>query len=264
MKKLALLFAIAILFSCKQKSANHDPSPDEKMLEVKENIQELENREDITEDQKTRKTRSEKLLQSKNIKINQTLPYIESEGRTTIRTPKEVAQRVTILAMTNLVAFGNYTSVEATEYLKKYHLWEYVTPNEKAFLQNPSKEAKNAETWKAECIWVLLWALKAVPELAFPNQLVDLNQVPEENYPFRGLKKDPHEFISRMTEMRSKSEILDACDLYYRYDWACVDARVNKEEMTNINGDVVYERHYALNWLVNYMNQEWDEITCDT
>lgn len=27
---------------------------------------------------------------------------------------------------------------------------------------------------------------------------------------------------------------------------------------------VVKERHYALNWLVGYMDQAWDDVTTDT
>jgi hypothetical protein len=27
---------------------------------------------------------------------------------------------------------------------------------------------------------------------------------------------------------------------------------------------VLYERHYALNWLIGYCDQEWDEVTTDT
>ncbi|MDR2636809.1 MAG: DUF4272 domain-containing protein [Zoogloeaceae bacterium] len=27
---------------------------------------------------------------------------------------------------------------------------------------------------------------------------------------------------------------------------------------------VTMERHYALNWLIGYMDQEWDDISTDT
>ena len=27
---------------------------------------------------------------------------------------------------------------------------------------------------------------------------------------------------------------------------------------------VVMERHYALNWLIGYSDQEWDDVTTDT
>ena len=71
-------------------------------------------------------------------------------------------------------------------------------------------------------------------------------------------------FINSISKSRTKAEILDANDLYYRMDWTCVDARVNGHELNGLNSSVVFERHYALNWLVNYMEQEWDDISCDT
>lgn len=218
---------------------------------------------EITEDQKIRKATSEKLLEQYAVKINRSLPHIESEQETTIRAAKEIAQRVTVLAITNLVAFNSIESKEAIEYLKEFHIWDYVTAGEKDFLDNPTAERKNHETWKCEDIWVLLWALKKVDKLGWPNEPCNLSDIPPENYPV-AQNKNPNQFIDSITDLRSKEEILDAADLYYRLDWACVDARINNKEITEVHPGIVYERHYALNWLINYMGQDWDHISCDT
>lgn len=211
----------------------------------------------------SRKEKTEKILEKEGIKINYNLPNIESDEETTIRTTKEIAARVTVLAVINFVAFDNIEPQEAISYFDDYNLWEYVTPDEKTFLENPTEQKKSQETWKCECIWVLLWSLGIVDNLPFPDDLCDLNDIPMEKYPV-GADKDPHEFINTPHQIRSKSEILDASDLYYRYDWACVDARINNTEMTTVHPGIVYERHYALNWLTNYMDQDWDDISCDT
>jgi len=217
----------------------------------------------ISEEQKARKLKSENIIENRNIKTNKNLPFIESEESTTIRSAKEIAQRVCILAMTNLVAFNNVSNVEAVEYLKKYKLWDFVTPKEKVFLANPTEEAKNLETWKCEGIWTLMWALKKVDNLGFPDEMCSLNNIPANDYPI-GERKDPNDFINSIEKIRGKSEILDANDLYFRLDWACVDARIKNIALTQVNPGVVYERHYALNWLINYKNQQWDDISCDT
>ncbi len=73
-----------------------------------------------------------------------------------------------------------------------------------------------------------------------------------------------NEFIKNITESRSVSEILDAADLYYRLEWACVDERLKGREMEDVHPGVVYERHDALNWLIHHMDREWDDIICDT
>ncbi len=219
--------------------------------------------ETVTEDQKNRKAKSEEIITAKNLKLNKNLPYIESEESTTIRTAKEIAERVTVLAVTNMVAFNGIEAEEALAYLKEYHLFDKATPKEIAFLNNPTEEAKNQETWKCECMWVLLWAIQVTDELNFPDTMADLNAIPTESYPI-GKDKDPYTFINKITASRGKSEILDANDLYYRIDWTCVDARINELELTDVIPGVVYERHYALNWLVNYNGQDWDDVSCDT
>ncbi len=209
----------------------------------------------------TRKERSEVILKKNNIKINYNLPHIEADDEVSIRDEKDIARRMVILCVTNLVAFGNTTGDEAFEYLEKHSLLQFITANEKEFLNDPTPEKKNHESWKCECIWVLAWALNVTEALQYPDHLCDLNEIAQDDYPLSG---NPNDFINRNWNARSKAEILDAADLYYRMDWAVVDARLNNLSIEPLNSGVIYERHYALNWLINYMDQAWDDISCDT
>ncbi|MER9491067.1 DUF4272 domain-containing protein [Mesorhizobium sp. M0320] len=73
------------------------------------------------------------------------------------------------------------------------------------------------------------------------------------------------EGLLKRANLRPQSELLDAADLIYRYNWAVMDARVNgKAAPAGLERDVVVERHYVLNWLIGYMGQEWDDISTDT
>ncbi|PKB44162.1 uncharacterized protein DUF4272 [Cellulophaga sp. RHA19] len=218
---------------------------------------------EATEDQKLRKEQNDAFIASKNIKVNKNLPFVESEDSVEIRSAKEIAERVTILAVTNFVAFNSMSGSDALEYISKYNLIDLVTPKELDFLQNPTEDKKSQETWKCECIWVLFWALDKTTEIGFPNALADLNNIPTEQYPV-GKDKDPWNFINAQTSVKSTAEILNANDLYYRLDWACVDARINGLQIEEVHPGVVYERHYALNWLINYNNAQWDDVSCDT
>lgn len=233
-------------------------------LEVHINSEYFDNDQtELDEDQIERKAKNEEILERENIKINKHLPCIESEAETTIRSAKEIAERVSVLAVTNLVAFNSISPEEAIDYLQNYKLWELVTEGEKEFLTNPTEDKKMYETWKCEGIWTLMWALKKVDTLDFPNEFCNLENISAENYPV-AKDKDPFEFINTVNEVRSKKEILDAADLYYRYNWACVDERIKGRQIENINPGIVYERQYALNWLIHYMDQDWDDVTCDT
>ena len=130
-------------------------------------------------------------------------------------------------------------------------------------LLNPTKEKKTRESWKYEGIYVLLWALNQVDELYFPAGMINMDDLKIRDYPI-GKDKDPKDFINSALSIREKAEILDANDLYYRLDWACVDARLKNTTPEGVNPAVVYERHYALNWLINYSDQDWDDVSCDT
>mmetsp|Transcript_11810 Transcript_11810/g.16379 ORF Transcript_11810/g.16379 Transcript_11810/m.16379 type:complete len:97 (-) Transcript_11810:11-301(-) len=62
-----------------------------------------------------------------------------------------------------------------------------------------------------------------------------------------------------------KEEVADLLDHYYCYNWACVDARIKGTNAPGgMDSGVVLERHYALNWLTKYFNQEWDNVKTDT
>jgi hypothetical protein len=66
-------------------------------------------------------------------------------------------------------------------------------------------------------------------------------------------------------KLRSIESILDEADLIYRYRWAVVDARVKGEDAPALlHPGVAMERHHALNWLIGYMEQEWDDVSTDT
>lgn len=218
---------------------------------------------ELEPDQLLRKMQSIEFVSSLGIKTINHLPAVESETEVQIRSTTEISSRAVILAITNLVAFNTVSGEDAQGIISKYQLNQYVTPEENNFLQNPTDALKNQMSWKCEGIWTLCWALGIIDELGPANQMADLNTIPQEDYPIVS-QVDPNTFIEKAHNIRSPKEILDATDLYYRLNWACVDARLNGNEMTAVHPGVVYERQYALNWLVNYMGQDWDDVSCDT
>ncbi|EDP96266.1 DUF4272 domain-containing protein [Kordia algicida OT-1] len=219
-----------------------------------------ENNKELTAAQKERKARSEAILTPYKIRINRNLPCVEDESETEIRPAKEIAIRVTIMALINGFTLNAISGEDTIKILQKLALWEFVTPKEKHLLENPTDEAKNNESWKCEGIGILLWALYKLDEIPFPNSMINFDDLPPENYPL----KDAKSFIENTATVRSTSEILDMNDLYYRMNWACVDARIKGQPMEIMIPGVVYERQYALNWLIQYRDQDWDNVSCDT
>src|SRR5215475_7425833 len=211
-------------------------------------------------DPERRKKRSEKLLKKQGIPINPSLPAIEAEEEATLRSAKDMAIRAVGLCAVALRGEG-LKQQEVINLLNGKDVWASATPEEKTFLQKkkPARQEMINFKWRYESLWVLLWALGHAEDLGAPTSICDVHRA------VRMVLDIPSEDFIQRAKSRPMSEILDEADLIYRYDWAVVDARIKGEEPPeNLDPGVVYERHYALNWLIGYMDQEWDDVTTDT
>lgn len=216
-----------------------------------------------------RKERSIKLLQEQGIPYIPHLPVIVGDEDAVIRSKDEIVQRAIALCLIAVYAGGiaeNGQLKEEREFIEgiieQFGAAEFFTEKERDFLNDPQPDRTDMiqMVWMYECYWVLLWALGYVDELHFPDEICDVNTAID------ALRSagDYDTFYSNAV-VRSKQEILDQADLIYRYDWACVDARINNRVVAGgLNDEVVVERHRALNWLVRYMEDDWDHVSMDT
>jgi hypothetical protein len=215
-----------------------------------------------------RKARTETLLASLGVPLNRNLPLIEPESEVRTRSAEEVAKRCGVLLARAAVGHSSGQH-ETLEWLTARGLWESTSNKEKQFFQDPapSEQSKFAATWEVEKINVFLWALGYINTLALPCEVCDVPLI-QRNLPPPGLPKSESlrlwsQFIQD-AKLISVSAILDALDLTYRIDRAVVECRIHGQPPpAGFNPGVVYERHYALNWLTCYAD-DWDEITCDT
>ncbi|HEX5081013.1 MAG TPA: DUF4272 domain-containing protein [Blastocatellia bacterium] len=211
-------------------------------------------------DPEKRKRRSEELLKTQGIPLNPSLPAIESEEETVSRSAEDIAKRAVGLCAVALRGEG-LKQQEVIDLLKGKDVWACATPEEKKFLlkKRPARQEMINFKWRYESLWVLLWALRRVKDLGAPISICNVQTA------VRMVLEIPSEDLIQQAKSRPISEILDEADLIYRYDWAVVDARIKGEDSPgNLDPGVVYERHYALNWLIGYMGQEWDDVTIDT
>jgi hypothetical protein len=208
-----------------------------------------------------RKHRSEAILQKEGVPFISHLPVIEDEETTQICSLESIAWRAMALCVVAVKAEG-LEQKRVLEIIEQYKLEDVFTPKERMFIfeEVASQHDCVQFIWRYESYWVLLWALSYTDELSRPDKICDVPRAVS-----LMVNRNPEEFI-RDAQMRSNSEILDAADLIYRYDWACVDARVNGREVPEwLDCSVVFERHYALNWLIGSVGEdEWDNVQTDT
>ncbi|WP_082026751.1 DUF4272 domain-containing protein [Flammeovirga sp. OC4] len=215
-----------------------------------------------TPSQKQRRERSEAICQSKGIPVykNKKALFINSDDVVTLRTKEEVVDRIFALLYLGLKSEG-LEEAHLKNLDQMYNVEEKLTHNELKYFNaiNPTEQQKVNANWKYECMHVLLWSVGYIDQLSYPS---DVCSVADDVGII--VKKGPKKFRED-AELRSKKEILDQADLILRYDWACVNARVKGEKAPgNLDSGVVYEWHYALNWLIQYANQNWDNVSTDT
>jgi hypothetical protein len=208
-----------------------------------------------------RKRRSEAILRREGVPFIAHLPVIEDEETATIRQLEEVAWRTMALNVVAVKGEG-LEQERVLGIIEQYNLEHTFTLKEREFIFSgaPSDRDRIQFTWRYECYWVLLWALNYADELGRPDRICDVPRAVSVM-----VERTAEEFI-RGARLRSTSEILDATDLIYRYDWACVDAWLKgKSAPASLDAGVVIERHHALNWLVGYPdNADWDDVSADT
>lgn len=189
------------------------------------------------------------------------LPCIVADEEVQLRSKEVVVQRT--IAVAFAAAKGEGVGDDIIQILvEQFGAKDFFSPEEQSFIQNPEPSDEDCAkfTWRYEDLWVFLWVLGYLDKLDFPNRICDVAQAV-------GIVQEAGSFAQLLekAQLRHTAEILDEADLIYRLNWACVNARL-KAELTpaGMDAGVVFERHYAFNWLISYQGLEWDLVRTDT
>lgn len=190
---------------------------------------------------------------------SKTLPVIEDVNSITPRSHEEIAKRAIAVAMAAVKGEG-MPHDEVTKIVKDWKIESYFSREESTFIINATaSEAERIKfAWRYEGLDVLLWALGYKDKLPNPSEICDVKTdvgIIVENGTIK---------LTKNAKPRNMSEILDMADFYYRLHWAAIELRLNGKDNKNLNEEIIMERHYALNWLIRYMGQEWDDVSTDT
>jgi hypothetical protein len=244
--------------------------------EAEENDRNGEEDIDPTPNQLERAERSKALLRQKKLPLYQGKLFVEDDRQVTIRQPSAVARRA--LVLWGLIQRGQgMPAAKALAFLDAAGVRNEMSPKERKFLKDlePGKMALARMVWRAEALWVFLWALQHVDDLDWPKRCCNHGQIGEILKP---LESDPH-FVAK-ARLRPVADILDAQDLTIRLHWAVRDAWLRKEKIPadldwsgsaervfaedSFGVGVVEQRHLALNWLVCFGDAEWDDVDTPT
>lgn len=222
----------------------------------------------------SRKERSEKLLAKHKVTINPNLPRIENEDEAKIKSPEEIVKRAVtafIVAQIAVDICNENGALESAKFftpiMERFGLMSELTDDEKIYFDLekcdsiPRDDAFQMQ-WRLEMCLPLFWACGFWKKLDYPKVMTDTTPLthiigPCENF----------EALMKLVKMRSAAEILDAADLLYRMDWACVEARIRNDPSIfgDLNPDVVLEQHKGINWIIGaYGAKNWDNVAAHT
>jgi hypothetical protein len=201
--------------------------------------------------------------------------HIDDDEETTLREPAEVACRLLVLSAVTYVADGGDRQ-KVRGLIERKEVWPHVSPEERQLLEADELDSDVARNllWRLEGLWVMAWALGEL-ELPWPAGFCE---VPRLNGIVTSCESRP-DFVGG-AQLRPKTEILDGLQLTLLQHWAIRDAFVHQRdipvdldwagaaEMMPVRGcpttGVVAERHHALNWLVRFGDDDWDDVDTPT
>lgn len=206
---------------------------------------------------KERKKKSLEILRKEGV------PYLElfpPYDKCKLRTKEEICIRVLCLMVTAFRAEG-LNKQKAWELAEELAVTNNFSPEELNFLNKEILDPQDKINflWRYESLWILLWVLGYIKELKRPEDICD---VPEAVSIIKERKRD--KFIKEAM-LKPVSEILDIADLTFRYHWAVRNAWIkNEKPPAKLDSSVIYERRYALEWVLNNHNEDWDNIDTPT
>ena len=178
------------------------------------------------------------------------------------RTASEAAQRCLVL-YTVVAAKRETIREHLIDWLRQEMLWEAVSPMEAAFLhcELPAGYQAMDVTRYVEALPPLLWALHHIDNPPVETARCDLALIHAALPPLFGATT---EFLSAAM-LRDPMEIDEELERIYQVHWAARDAVIHGEMSVSADQLTIIEaRHRALNWLVGYCNQDWDDVSTDT
>ena len=206
-----------------------------------------------TESQKNRREKNNNIIKSKGIICNESL-LSNSENRNLkeidILCKRAIASLLTIQVACDI----NYKrdvdySIEVTnKLLDKFGVKDYLNSKEKRIMNKTYTEQDAIDMdWEYESYWALCWILGLVDDISDGGMTCDCDSAIR-----FVLSTSSFEDFKSKCKLRSKEEILDMEDLYFRYEWAINENKINlNASIGNLNSSNVHERYRGLKWALS-------------
>jgi hypothetical protein len=208
-----------------------------------------------------RKSEVENILKGKGIPAP-SLPPLPCELELKLRSEKEIFLRAMALFVVALRAESILTEnpIETDSLKEQFSIvFDALSPAEQAFLDGKISDENQIVqfAWRYEGVALLMWVLGILPELPFPKEICDVSKIAKIALDWDAWKDK--------CEVKNIKDVLDVLDLHYRLHWLCRQSGIDgTTPSVDLDCGVLFERHYALNWLIHFENSDWDDVDTPT
>jgi hypothetical protein len=180
-----------------------------------------------------------------------------------VRRASEIATRA--LALFGVVGVGlNAPRDDVAAWLKETGLWCDLSPQELTLFEasSLSRQMIIDSAWRSEALTVLLWSLHKIDKLPEADEQCDTIIFQRILPPYTD--DTVEKFVNSATR-RSDEDLFHLADIYanlhaeYRFS-----KQQNRPPRQPVRGEIVQERHHAINWIVGHDCLDWDIVTTDT
>lgn len=184
----------------------------------------------------------------------------EDDDLRAVRTPQDVGMRIlALMAVIGKVHQGN--DERFWNWIGNNSIKSYLSDNEKHFIEtdSPTHQQLVDFSWRAEALVSLLWSIGILETMPTPSEQFSVYSIGELN----AVTQNPKAFLDNI-KLRPDSELEEMEDKFFHAHWQVRDAQLFGKKMPeNLNPEVVYERRYALSWLIGW-GDDWDNVPTDT
>ena len=182
------------------------------------------------------------------------------------RSAGEIAERVLgLIAVIGKVQFPSQNA----KWIEDNGIDRYLSEAEQEFIGNPSPEQRDMVnfSWRAEALVPLLWSLHGLEQMpglheqfdAFGNAMVRqaIGQTPK--FLQQAQRREPDELQEQEQYLYHQHWRVRDRDLGFNND----EPEEDDPDINSLNTGLVYERRYAMSWVVGY-GDSWDDVPTDT
>ena len=182
------------------------------------------------------------------------------------RSAHEIAERVLgLIAVIGKVQFPSQNA----QWMDANDIGRFLTPAERAFIDDPNPGQKDRVnfSWRAEALVSLLWSLQGLEHMPGLEDQFDVFS----NAMVLQAIRQTDQFLQHPVR-RPLDELQEQEQYLYHQHWRVRDRDLgfNNDEPAEDDPDIkrlisglVYERRYAMSWLVGY-GDSWDDVPTDT